>query len=191
MIALRRLSGLVRGRRLVAAGLVLVLTYLFANNLHPTPQFVVRTQAKRDGNDLAMIIGNQWRSVLALSDDGSEVIIGLHGGGVRETTTRLQVWDAVSGTNRTPGLWYSPGWRRLFTSSILQDTDTGVNRLVFTPSGQAFLRDQEAWAALGKRLGVDWGRMPGSGGRRLPENLRFSSDGEFVAYVVPTEWPAV
>jgi hypothetical protein len=171
---------------------VLVLTYLFANNLSPTPQFVVRTQIKRDRNALQQIDRSELFRVYSVSDDGRLVTIGIHSsdrGG--NTTTRLQLWDVPSGTNRTPGQWYSPGWRSLFTRSSAQDTDTGMGRLLFTPSGQQFLRDQAAWDALGQRLGVDWGRMPGSGGRRAPENLRFSSDGRFVAYIVPTDWPAI
>src|SRR5262249_44222994 len=110
MSALHRLSRALRGRRLVAMGLFLALTYLFANNLDPTPRYVVQTPAKMD-RTVPSMGEHEWVDLRGVSNDGELVVIGIYFGGRWDTTTRLQLWDVRNGSNRTPTHWYSPEWR--------------------------------------------------------------------------------
>src|SRR4051794_5501402 len=110
---LRRLSAVVRGPRLLAAALVLVLAYLFATNLTPRPRFVVRTEAKADQSLLQIRGPSFWGSVTHVSEDGRQIIVGIHRGDFRGYDSRLEMWDAQTGMNLTPAHWNAADWCEL------------------------------------------------------------------------------
>ena len=190
MSTLRRVIAVVRLRRLFAAVLFLFCTYLFANNLDPTPQYVVHTRTEADRKRLTER-GFEWTTVRAVSLDGSQVITADRHSGFRFNRIRqIDLWNSVTRRNETPVHWYWPEWRNYleYHTGRLWD-DTPLADLASNPTGQEYLRDHAAWAALGERLGINWEVDKGDW-RRTRDDLRFSSDGRHIAYVIPTGWPA-
>lgn len=190
MCAFRRLSSVVRGRRLLAAGAFLFLAYLFANNLSPRPRYVVQTEAKAEklfaGYNLSP---PPLRAVLNhVSDDGRRVIVGVFDG----NDSWLRMWDPRTGVNLTPAHWREPGWRRLLDDRLY---GVGVDRLLENPAGREFLQDEKAWTTLRARRPSDPARddarpryswEPGP----LPfDCVAVSPDGRFIARQPPHKPP--
>jgi hypothetical protein len=173
MSAVRRLIAVVRGPRLLAAGLVLMLAHVFATNLTPPPRFVIRTEAKLDQSSFRLRGPSYWGTVEHVSDDGRRVIVGIHHGDFRGYDTRLELWDARTGTEQTPDHWKAADWQELLTGGV-NWSETGLMDLMATPSGREFLHDEAAWAELRPRLASNW--------RPFPKDVRFSPDGRLVAY---------
>jgi len=185
MGTLRRLFRVVRGRRLVAVGLFLVLTYLFANNLDPTPRFALGTQPKLDRVENLF----ERPSLQAVSTDGLQVILryesNFHHGGI----TRVELWDLESATNLTPAHWRTEEWRNLVNRGWWYADGRGLLGLASDPAGQKFLRDEAAWAALGQRLNAEEAKSNDASRIALRDHLHFSPDGQFIAYTGRIEWP--
>jgi hypothetical protein len=189
MSTLRRVFAVVRLRRLIAAGLFLFCTYLFANNLDPTPQYVVQTRTERERESLKDEFFGRT-TVHGVSDDGSQIILAYHVHGMRASwIDRLELWNSATGRNETPAHWYSREWRKyLDHGDVLWCEESRLANLALSPSGQGFLRDGPAWISLGRRLAIDWEAKTDHFWRKR-DDLRFSSDGRHIAYMAPTGWP--
>jgi WD40 repeat protein len=184
MSAVRHLAAVVRGPRLLAAGLVLVLAHVFATNLTPSPRFVVRTEAKLDRPDLPRMFCGDDVIIEHVSDDAGQVIVGTHSGDRHGSTTRLQMWDVRTGINRTPAHWMDPDWQMLLYQGFFYRRNPGPLDLLSCRSGREFLADEAAWTALGERFtprpvtaARSWAR-----GRQFLTEVSFSPDGRLVAY---------
>ena len=187
MSTLRRVIAVVRLRRLVAAGLFFFCTYVFANNLDPTAQLVIHTDVSDDRE--RRVNWFDFPMVLGISEDGRQAILVYHSAFSKGGITCVELWDLATTTNRTPHHWGTSEWRTLLDDGGWVVRDAELLHLVSNPSGQEFLRDEAAWAALGQRLGIDWAPKTDSS-RRSRDDLCFSLDGQHIAYVTPTGWPA-
>ena len=172
MSPFRRLSSVVRGRRLLAAGAFLFLAYLFANNLSPRPRYVVQTGGKVQPVDA-------WKGCVPprtmmnhVSDDGCLVIVGVSGG-----PYRLELWDTRTGVDRTPVHWTEPRW----TQFLIAGDEPELDRFLADPEGRAFVLDAGAWVALDERFTP----FRTETGRSYPDGLCFSPDGCLVSYTPP------
>jgi WD40 repeat protein len=136
----------------------------------------------------------------AVSDDGRQVTVGIHHGDWRRPQSRWESRDARTGADRTPAHWNDPDWQALVPHNWYPGA--GFTELLSHPSGQRFLRDEAAWVRLRERLSIGrvkhiedtrrTGRRVGEDeaeGTPFPPSLRFSPDGQFVAYVTRNGWP--
>ena len=201
MSPFHRLSSVVRGRRLLAAGAFLFLAYLFANNLSPQPRYVVQTGAKLDRSTFTLRGPGYWGTAEHLSDDGRQVMVAAHQGDFRIYDTRLELWEVRTGADRTPRHWQAKDWQDLLWDGA-NWTDTGLMELLSNPSGREILCDEASWAELRRRFTIRWDqagprrRRPGPAAddrakpdRWWPKSIRFSPDGRFLSYVSLAGWP--
>lgn len=166
---LRRLSRLVRPRRLLAAGAFLFLGYVFANNLSPEARYTVRTDA-RVRHPQSYRESSRWATVSHVADDGERISLRIHHGEALRWKSTLELWDVRAGADRTPAHWREPAFQDLLGGNF-RDDDTGLAALLVHRAGREFLCSEAAWAAIRDRLTA--------GG------VRFSPDGRYVSYRIP------
>jgi len=184
MSKLRRLLRVVRGRRLVAVGLFLVCTYLFANNLDPTPRFVVRTTEERDP-----VVNMFHRPYLqSVSNGGLQVILRYESSFNRGGITRVELWDVGSGRNLTPAHWRTEAWRELANQGWEGD-GPGLLQLASDPTGQKFLRDEAAWGSFNRRFSEDHRKTRDDSPPIPVWGMHFSPDGLFITYALHIKSP--
>ncbi len=165
-------------------------TWFFYKQVTPPPQFIAFTGAEYGWEEMVFRPSGWWASVDDVSDDGSQVTIGVHKGGVRWVDTKLQLWDVHSGTNITPHLWMDEDWSSLLAGGPMSD-DTGVRRLLSQPTGRELLQDEQAWADLKRRLQrrQDRHREPSKFSELFPRTGYVSSDGKYFAYQTELWFP--
>jgi hypothetical protein len=198
-IAMRRLFTLLRKPVLLVPLIFFAWTCFFRAQLSPSPQFVVQTGA---ANNWAMssFSPSTWSTLRYLSNDGREVIIGIHHGRFfKGISSRLQLWDTRTGMNETPSFWDDPEWQELLSEPLW--IDTGMFELLSLPGGKKFLCDEKAWSALRERLRRSRARAlddmrktlrpvdDSEATRLFPEHTYFSPDGRLFASVVRNGLP--
>lgn len=147
---MRRFAAVIRRPLVWLPLLFSAWAWFFGAAIIPPARFTVRTGA---ADDLAMLscVPSTWSSLQGVSDDGGQLILGIHHGRVcRDIDSRLEVWDTRTGTDRTPRLWHDAEWRRLLSAPACRDT--GMMRLLSQRTGSEFLSDEAAWSALRRRL---------------------------------------
>jgi hypothetical protein len=163
------------------------------------PAFETRTTAVYKDDIWARRPAGTWPSLRALSDDGDQATISIYKGDFRFGDCWLELWDTHTGANLTPELWRDAHREGLITEPAYWDR--GMLDMLTHPAGKKFLRNEETWAALRRRLAA--GRAGALDDLRktirpvqdsdlrdlFPRCWSISPDGLCFAYVARHTWP--
>ena len=202
MLIIRRLCSHVRGRHLVAFVMFGFFTYLFANNLTPSPRYEVQTEAKTDVDEISRWFGPRYNaSIQYASDDGTHATVVIHEGDRRHPMVGMQHWNLASGINASPRHWSTPEWQELSRYGGWY-RGNGLVESMQAEYGNKLLTNEVYWETLRSRMALARDRHVNSEratGRRIrdvdlvgspfPRSIRFSPDGRFVSYVMLDRWP--
>src|SRR5262249_3736680 len=90
----------------LAVALFIGWIWFFHEQVTPPPQYIVATGAEYGWEERVFRPTGWWASIKHVSEDGSQVVIGVHkGDGIRWVDTKLQLWDVKNGANITPQIW--------------------------------------------------------------------------------------